>query len=109
MRIYFRSMGETIGPVNGTQLREKAVKGIVKPDTMVRVGDDGEWVRASRLMNLFDAEGRAIGPDSNASATNVDNLPKETGWTLKQPMVFLVGVVGVVLLLFLVWYLSTLA
>lgn len=58
--IYYRLMGETVGPITGAELRRKAADGEVMPDTFVRVGEDGEWVRASRLTNLFDDQGRPI-------------------------------------------------
>lgn len=60
---YFQVMGEVFGPINGVALREKAVAGDVTPETLVRVGTEGDWVHARRLSNLFDERGRGIPHD----------------------------------------------
>ena len=91
-RIYYRSMGEMMGPVTGDQLREQAVKGIVTPETLVRVGDDGEWVRATRLTDLFDAEGHAIGPKHKASTkSRGDTHHTQATWTTQGLVIAVVA------------------
>lgn len=57
---FYQVMGDVFGPIPGVQLRELAVAGDVTPETLVRVGEEGEWVMARRLTNLFDEHGRGI-------------------------------------------------
>ncbi len=57
---YYQVMGDVFGPISGVVLREKAVAGDVTTETLVRVGEQGEWVHARRLSNLFDENGRGI-------------------------------------------------
>ena len=57
---YYQVMGEVYGPLTGVQLRDKALGGDVSADTLCRI-DDGDWVLASKLTNLFDEHGRPIG------------------------------------------------
>lgn len=59
-RFYYQVMGETFGPMSGVELRDKAMGGDVTPDTLVRINEDGNWVLAARLTNLFDERGRPI-------------------------------------------------
>lgn len=59
-KFYYQVMGEVFGPIAGVDLREKAVAGDVTTESLVRVGDEGDWVLARRLSNLFDERGRAI-------------------------------------------------
>ena len=59
-QFFYQVMGEVFGPIPGVELRERAVGGDVTPDTLVRVGEEGEWVLARRLTNLFDEHGRGI-------------------------------------------------
>ena len=47
-------MGETIGPLNGSELRSHAASGRLAIDSNVRKGTDGQWVPASRVKGLFD-------------------------------------------------------
>lgn len=57
---FYQVMGEVFGPINGLELREKAVAGDVTTETLVRIGEEGDWVHARRLSNLFDERGRGI-------------------------------------------------
>jgi hypothetical protein len=59
-RFYYQLMGEIFGPLSGIELRDKALSGDVTPDTLVRINEDGDWVSAARIKNLFDERGRAI-------------------------------------------------
>jgi hypothetical protein len=49
-------MGETIGPLNPTELRSHASSGRIAIDTNVRKGVEGQWVPAGRIKGLFDAQ-----------------------------------------------------
>ena len=51
-KFFYQVMGDVFGPIAGIDLREKAVAGDVTPDTLVKVGDAGDWVHARRLSNL---------------------------------------------------------
>lgn len=55
-QFFYQLMGEVFGPMTGVELRAKATEGVVCADTLVRVGDDGEWVLATRLKHLFDSD-----------------------------------------------------
>jgi len=57
---YYQVMGEVIGPVSGTELRQKALDQTIAEDTVVRIGADGNWVAANRLKGLFDENGKPI-------------------------------------------------
>ena len=59
-KFFYQLMGETFGPMSGVELRDKALSGDITPDTLVRINDDGDWVSAARIKNLFDDRGRAI-------------------------------------------------
>ena len=65
---YYRVMGDVIGPITGAELRQKTLDGDVTPDTNVRIGADGQWVSASRVKNLFDAQGRPISQNRMSSS-----------------------------------------
>ena len=54
---YYRIGDESIGPLTGIELREAAFAGRVVPDTFVATSEYGPWVPASRIKNLFDANG----------------------------------------------------
>jgi hypothetical protein len=59
-KFYYQVMGEIFGPMSGIELRDKAMAGDISADTLVRIDEDGNWVLAARLKNLFDDRGRAI-------------------------------------------------
>jgi hypothetical protein len=60
-----RIAGEDRGPVSSSRLKQWADNGMVKPDTMVRSDEAGQWVRASQVKGLFQPKGP---PVSNAPA-----------------------------------------
>lgn len=59
-RFYYKVMGEMFGPLSGVELRDKAMAGDVTTDTLVRINEEGDWVLAARLKNLFDERGLPI-------------------------------------------------
>ncbi len=61
------SDGQQSGPLDSTQLRRLAEAGIVRPDTLVRQGDSGRWVRAERVRGLFQRS--TASPSSSSGAT----------------------------------------
>lgn len=52
-RWYYQVMGEEIGPVTSLQLKTLAADTVVLPDTLVRIGNSGEWTMADRVKGLF--------------------------------------------------------
>ncbi len=50
---YHQSEGQPSGPVDSRELRRLAEAGIVRPDTLVRKGASGNWVRAEQVRGLF--------------------------------------------------------
>ena len=50
---YYKLMGDVVGPVTTDDVRSLAGRGIIERDTPLRVGDQGEWIPASRVKNLF--------------------------------------------------------
>jgi GYF domain 2 len=50
---YYRSNGVVVGPLNTYQLRQHAMRGLLKPDALVKKGEDGKWVSASHVIGLF--------------------------------------------------------
>lgn len=53
-RWYVQVMGEAQGPFTGAQLRVKAQRGEISPDSLLRRGEDSDWVSAFRVKRLFD-------------------------------------------------------
>ena len=49
---FYQERGEPVRPLTSDELREKAALGIVRKDSIVRRGWDGEWVQASRLKDI---------------------------------------------------------
>ena len=53
---YFKAAGQAFGPCTPTQLQRLAAEGTIKPSTLVRRGEDGEWVEAGKVKGLFPTE-----------------------------------------------------
>ena len=50
---YYQFGGEVHGPMPPAELRQKVAAGEVQPDTLVRKGAEGRWVRAERVRGLL--------------------------------------------------------
>lgn len=50
---FYQVMGEQVGPVSSTQLRNLALRAAISSDTLVRKAPDGTWVPAERVQGLF--------------------------------------------------------
>jgi len=59
-QFYYQVMGEIFGPIGTADLRQKAGETEIMPDTLVRVGEEGDWVEARRLKGLFDEHGNPV-------------------------------------------------
>ncbi len=61
------SEGEPSGPVDSAELRRLTEAGIVRPDTLVRQGVSGCWVRAEQVQGLFQRSTAPPSPSFSAS------------------------------------------
>lgn len=61
---YYKLMGEEIGPLTSTELRQHALDGRVTPDTHIRRGESDRWVGADSVKGLFDKPAQ---PEDNAA------------------------------------------
>jgi len=53
---YYKVMGEEVGPVSTRALRKLARGGEITRDTMVKNGQNGDWISAAREEHLFTGE-----------------------------------------------------
>ena len=60
-------MGQQFGPVSPSELRRLAIAGKISHDTLVRKGDQGNWVRAQRVRGLFEQPERERKPPETHS------------------------------------------
>ena len=51
---YYQIMGQQLGPISPTELRALASTGAVTPETIVKKGVDGVWLRAERVQGFFE-------------------------------------------------------
>jgi len=59
-RWYYRLMGEKLGPISSSELKQLAESGKVAPDTVVRKGLDGDWVLAEKVRGLFEPPSKSL-------------------------------------------------
>lgn len=52
---YFQSLGNVIGPISSTELRQRAAQGQIDANTMVAKDMPERWVRADRVTGLLAA------------------------------------------------------
>ena len=63
---FYQSSGRQSPPVDSRELRRLAEAGIVRPDTLVRQGASGRWVRAEHVRGLFQPSTPAPSPSLGA-------------------------------------------
>lgn len=51
---YYQVMGEVLGPVSASELKRLAKEGPVTNDSLVRSGEQGDWIHADRVKGLLD-------------------------------------------------------
>lgn len=51
---YYQAMGSEIGPLASAALKQEVRLGHIQPDTLVRLGLEGEWQAADRIKGLLD-------------------------------------------------------
>lgn len=66
---YIEHNGKIVGPVTSAQLKHLAASLKINPDTKVRLGEDGEWVRAGKVQGLFTQIATAKAKVQTAVAT----------------------------------------
>jgi len=52
----YKFMGETVGPLSPSELRDHAIDGRVQPDSLVTRDGTDDWVSADRIKGLFDSD-----------------------------------------------------
>ncbi len=52
-KYYYYLDGQVYGPVSSEALRGLAEQGTLTPQTQVKIGEEGEWIVASRMKGLF--------------------------------------------------------
>jgi hypothetical protein len=67
---------EVRGPLTSDQLRNAAIKGLVKRSTKVRKGEDGDWFRAEQIDGLIPNE--ALDPPSLELTSPPPRAPVQT-------------------------------
>jgi hypothetical protein len=81
MQWYYKVLGEVVGPLSPSQMREKVLRGEIGPQTMVRKGAHGRWLAASQVNNLLPPT------TDNAPAEMLDGYGVQLppGSRLRQP------------------------
>lgn len=85
-KIWYALIGDQIrGPYPATKIRQLAEVGLIKRETQLRRGREGEWITASRVKGLFPSPSEVP-----VAALVVDEPPKQTR---KQPAIIKIAVV----------------
>ncbi len=50
---FLKVSNQVHGPMSAGELRQKAAAGLIGPETPIRKGADGQWVRAEKVQGLF--------------------------------------------------------
>lgn len=72
---YFKAAGQAFGPCTPMQLQRLAAEGTIKPTTLVRRGEDGEWVEAGKVKGMFPTE-TAETPKPQSPVAAETDIPK---------------------------------
>lgn len=71
---YYKLGDQAIGPMDAKQLKQLAASKRLQPDDLVRMGEDSEWVPATRVKGLFPAPAApspAVAPAAHSSSSGV--------------------------------------
>lgn len=108
---FFQIGNEVFGPVSPNELRKKAALGEILPNTLLRKGPDGRWVRAEKVQDLFQratpppspslGESPPIPPPIPESGALVNEESEEPEWLL--PVTWAAVIVGSGAVLLLLW------
>jgi hypothetical protein len=62
-RWYYKSSEAEVGPISFSGLRRMALEELLSPETLVRAGEEGEWIAAGTVEDLFAPKReRTFGP-----------------------------------------------
>lgn len=75
---FYSVMGEEVGPLSPEQMREHAAAGRITFDTLIRKGNESDWVLAERVNGLFDAVADSQ-PSSEVNEGNVNECDSSNG------------------------------
>ena len=53
---YFQAKGRRFGPISAGLMRQQVEAGRIVPETLVRKGDEGKWIAATKVRGLFDSD-----------------------------------------------------
>ena len=84
---YYQVMGQVVGPESANELRSEVAKGVVTRETLVRKGDQGEWVPAWHLKGLFPTPSDLDPRQPPISGTARTQRADETSPPLPSPSV----------------------
>lgn len=73
---YMRIGGAQLGPFSAAKLRQLTQERKIKRDTLVKKGEDGEWVRASDVNGLFEV-GPPVPPPITQEAVDREAAPRQ--------------------------------
>ena len=68
---YYQADGQIAGPLRSSELQAKVTEGVILPDTLIRPGKDGKWIRASRVKGLLAPSP----PSGTAQSTSTQPSP----------------------------------
>ena len=88
---YFMSLGNVVGPISSTELRQRAAQGQIDADTMVAKDVPERWVRADRVTGLIapqDPHDSGSRPPPQAA----DIASADSGADLSSPAPMLSGI-----------------
>lgn len=75
---YFQLMGDTIGPLSGAELRERAINGQITADTLISRDGTDKWIFADRVNGLLDIVPESTAkPSERPPITTVPAQPRE--------------------------------
>jgi hypothetical protein len=75
---YCQSLGQVLGPYSYEHLKEMAANGSLCPNDDVRDGEDGTWLRAKRLPELFPKTEK-----SGLTSTEIDVVEQRKEWVCR--------------------------
>ena len=91
---WFYKVGDQVeGPLSASELRQKADAGSIARDTLVRAGDDGEWMPAETTEEFFPPR-----PTPPVTAEHDSGVPSRPAWRVRMSLLagaLLIAVVGI--------------
>ena len=76
---FLQSSAKELGPYSASEMKEHAIAGLISPDTPVRKGVSGKWLKASKVKGLLE-------PSGLIDERVPPNIDRTTLPTQKQPI-----------------------